>query len=47
MSRTVRLGFEETCLLLPLDAIMPLREIPRSVLRSVKYRQIEASIAEV
>lgn len=43
----VRLGFEETTVRVPLDAIMPLREITTAVRKSVKYGQIAASIAEV
>lgn len=43
----VRLGFEETTVRVPIDAIMPLREITAAVRRSVKYGQIAASIAEV
>ena len=43
----VRLGFEETTVRVPLDAIMPLREITAAVRKSVKYGQIAASIAEV
>ena len=43
----VRLGFEETTVRVPFDAIMPLREITTAVRKSVKYGQIAASIAEV
>ncbi|SFQ00870.1 plasmid partitioning protein RepB C-terminal domain-containing protein [Sphingomonas rubra] len=43
----VRLGFEETTVRVPFDAIMPLREITAAVRKSVKYGQIAASIAEV
>lgn len=43
----VRLGFEETTVRVPLDAIVPLREITAAVRKSVKYGQIAASIAEV
>lgn len=44
---TVRLGFEETSLRIPLEAIMPLREVTVAVQKSMKYGQIAASIAEV
>lgn len=44
---TVRLGFEETSLRIPLDAIMPIREVTDTVRHSIKYKQIAASIAEV
>ena len=43
----VRLGFEETTVRVPIDAILPLREITAAVRKSVKYGQIAASIAEV
>lgn len=43
----VKLAFEETSLRLPVDAIMPLRSVPATVKKSVKYGQIAASIAEV
>lgn len=43
----VRLGFEETTIRIPLEAIMPLREVSSAVRKSVKYGQIAASIAEV
>lgn len=43
----VKLGFEETSLRIPLDAIIPLRELSESNRKSVKYAQIAASIAEV
>jgi hypothetical protein len=40
-------GFEHTTLRIPISEIMPLREVPSSVRKSVKYKQIAASIAEV
>lgn len=40
-------GFEHTTLRIPISEIMPLREVPNSVRKSVKYKQIAASIAEV
>lgn len=43
----VKLGFEETSVRIPIDSIMPLREISAAVKNSVKYGQIAASIAEV
>jgi hypothetical protein len=43
----VKLGFEETSVRVPIEAIMPLREVSAAVRRSVKYGQIAASIAEV
>lgn len=43
----IALGFEETSLRIPLDAIMFLRDVTVVVKNSVKYKQIAASIAEV
>lgn len=43
----VKLGFEETSLRIPIDAILPLREVPETVRKTMKYGQIAASIAEV
>lgn len=43
----VKLGFEETTVRVPIDAIMPLREVSAAVRKSIKYAQIAASIAEV
>lgn len=44
---TLPAGFEHTTLRIPISEIMPLREVPSSVRKSVKYKQIAASIAEV
>ena len=35
----VRLGFEETSVRVPLEAIIPLREVSSQVRKSVKYGQ--------
>ena len=43
----VKLGFEEASLRIPIDAILPLREVTAVVRKSVKYAQIAATIAEV
>jgi hypothetical protein len=43
----VKLGFEETSLRIPIDAILPLRQVSDATRKSVKYGQIAASIAEV
>ena len=43
----VRIGFEETTVRIPIAAILPLRQVPENVRRSIKYSQIAASIAEV
>jgi hypothetical protein len=45
--RPISLGFEETSLRIPIDAILPLRQVSETVRKSVKYGQIAASIAEV
>ncbi|TCK23522.1 ParB-like nuclease family protein [Ancylobacter aquaticus] len=44
---SVKLGFEEASLRIPINVIMPLRNVSETVRRSVKYAQIAASIAEV
>jgi hypothetical protein len=43
----VALGFEETSMRIPLDAIFPLRIVTDRIKASVKYGQIKASITEV
>ncbi|MEC3910054.1 plasmid partitioning protein RepB C-terminal domain-containing protein [Sphingobium sp. CR2-8] len=43
----VKIGFEETSLRIPIDAILPLREVSENVRKSMKYGQIAAAIAEV
>ena len=43
----VGVAFEEACLRIPLDAIIPLRDVPPNVRKSVKYGQIASSISEV
>lgn len=43
----VALAFEQATLRIPIGDIMPLREVPANVRKSVKYGQIAASIAEV
>jgi hypothetical protein len=43
----VRLGFEAASLRIPIDAILPLRQVSETIRKSVKYGQIAASIAEV
>jgi len=46
-SAPVRLSFESTSLRIPISEILPLKQLTLSVLKSVKYAQIAASIAEV
>ena len=43
----VKLGFEEASLRIPIDAILPLREVSDGVRKTMKYNQIAASINEV
>lgn len=44
---SVRLGVEEATLRIPLDAILPLRQVTEVIRNSVKYAQIRASVREV
>ncbi|RYG99875.1 MAG: chromosome partitioning protein ParB [Alphaproteobacteria bacterium] len=46
-SSPVSMAFEQATLRVPLTDILPLREVPIQVRKSVKYGQIAASIAEV
>lgn len=43
----VSMAFEEATFRIPMEDISPLREVPATVRKSVKYGQIAASIAEV
>jgi hypothetical protein len=43
----VHLAFEGTSLRIPIAEIVPLKQLTASIIRSVKYAQIAASIAEV
>jgi len=43
----VRIAFEREIVTLPLDAILPLKQVRDSVKKSVKYRRIAKSIAEI
>lgn len=43
----ISIGFEETSVRIPLEAIAPLREVSVTARRSAKYAQIAASMAEV
>lgn len=43
----ISIGFEETSVRIPLEAIAPLREVSATARRSAKYAQIAASMAEV
>lgn len=43
----VRLGFEAATLVLPLERILPSRQVEKSVLKTAKYRSILASVRKV
>lgn len=43
----VPLAFETTSLRIPITEILPLKELPQTAIRSIKYTQIAASIAEL
>jgi hypothetical protein len=43
----VTLGFESDCVIVPVEAVLPVRALSASVKSSRKYRQITASIKEV
>lgn len=45
--RDVKCGFEDDCVTLSIDTILPLRTLGKSTKSSRKYRQIVASIAEI
>jgi len=45
--KSVNHGFEDDCVTLPIDAILPLRALGKSAKSSRKYRQIVASIAQI
>ena len=45
--RSVNLGFENDCVTLSVDAILPLRALGESAKSSRKYRQIVASIGQI
>jgi ParB-like chromosome segregation protein Spo0J len=44
---SVNRGFEDDCVTLPIDAILPLRALGKNAKSSRKYRQIVASIAQI
>lgn len=47
MAVPVRVAFEDRTVLLPLDAVMPLRTLAPDLRQSVRWKRIAASIAEV
>lgn len=47
MTNRVRMAFERRIVTLPLSAILPLRKVPDTVMKSVRYKRIATSIAEV
>jgi ParB-like chromosome segregation protein Spo0J len=44
---SVKMAFEARILVLPLDAILPLRQVPESIKKASKYQRIAKSIADV
>ncbi|WP_020694214.1 plasmid partitioning protein RepB C-terminal domain-containing protein [Reyranella massiliensis] len=47
MPADIRIAFASKVILLPLASILPLKQVPDTVRRSVRYRRIATSIAEV
>ena len=47
MTEAVKAAFEARLVTLSLDDILPLRKLADQVVRSVKYRRIARSVAEV
>jgi ParB-like chromosome segregation protein Spo0J len=45
--KSVRIAFEEHIVSLPVDAILPLKQVPQNIRKSVKFRRIAKSIAEI
>lgn len=46
-SANVSLSFEDTSLRIPIEEILPLKQLSAATLKSVKYAQIAASVAEI
>lgn len=47
MPAEVRIAFERNIVMLPLSAILPLKQVSNAIKRSLKYRRISTSIGEV
>jgi hypothetical protein len=47
MAKPVRMAFETQCIILPIDRILPLKQVKSSVKKSRKYKRILASVREV
>ena len=47
MDRPVKAAFERDLRVIPIEDILPMRQVEDRVLRSVKYRRIARSVAEV
>ena len=47
MAKSVRMAFETQCIILPIDRILPLKQVKSSVKKSRKYKRILASVREV
>lgn len=43
----VNISFEQSIVVLPLDAILPLKQVPNTIKNFAKYKRIEKSIAEI
>ena len=44
---TVKIAFERKIVVLPLNAILPMRQVDESVRRTTKYRRIAKSVREI
>lgn len=47
MAELVKVGFERSIAVLPLDALLPLKAVPDAIKQSAKFKQIARSVAEV
>jgi ParB-like chromosome segregation protein Spo0J len=47
MTEPVKVGFEPAIVTLPMSALLPLRTVPEAIRRSVKFKQIAQSVAEI
>lgn len=45
--KAVRIAFEERIISIPIDAILPLKQIPENIRKSVKFRRIAKSVGEI
>ena len=47
MTKPVRIAFEQDVVTVPIDRLLPTKNLPKTLLKGVKYSRIVASIAEV